>query len=73
MRRLIAIAALAAVLLLAAATAFGAKNGITPISPKQGDTVPAGTAPTFKMNATAGRGVDLRARLQERARRTPTA
>ena len=48
MRRLIAIATLATILLLAPA-AFGAKNGITPISPKRGDSVPAGKRPTFKL------------------------
>ena len=49
MRRLIAIATLASILLLAPA-AFGAtKNGITPIAPKQGDSVPAGKRPTFKL------------------------
>jgi hypothetical protein len=47
MRRLIAAAALAASALLAPA-ALGA-GGITPISPKKGDTVPAGQAATFKM------------------------
>jgi hypothetical protein len=47
MRRLIATATLATVLLLAPA-AVGA-GGITPISPKQGDSVPAGKRPTFKM------------------------
>ncbi len=48
MRRLIAAAALAAIALLAPA-ALGA-GGITPISPKQGDTVPAGQRATFKMS-----------------------
>jgi hypothetical protein len=48
MHRLIIPAALAALLLFAAPAL--AKNGVTPISPKQGDTVPAGRAVTFKMN-----------------------
>jgi hypothetical protein len=48
MRRLIVPAVLAA-LLLCAAPAL-AKNGVKPVSPKQGDTVPAGRAVTFKMN-----------------------
>jgi hypothetical protein len=48
MRRLIAPAALA-ILLLSAAPAV-AKNGVTPISPKAGDTVPTASRPTFKMN-----------------------
>ena len=47
MRRLIATAALAAIALFAS-TALGA-GGITPISPKKGDTVPAGQRATFKM------------------------
>jgi hypothetical protein len=49
MRRLI-VPAVLAVLLLSAAVAQAAKNGVTPISPKKGDTVPAGQAVTFKMN-----------------------
>ena len=47
MSRLVATAALAAVLLFAPA-ALGA-GGITPISPKRGDSVPAGKRPTFKL------------------------
>jgi hypothetical protein len=47
MRRLAAATAIAATALLAPA-AFGA-GGITPISPKRGDTVPAGKRATFKM------------------------
>jgi hypothetical protein len=50
MRRLIIPAALAA-LALSASPAL-AKNGVTPISPKQGDSVPAGKRPTFKMKIT---------------------
>jgi hypothetical protein len=53
MRRLIATATLATILLLAPA-AVGAKNGITPISPKQGDSVPAGKRPTFKLRYSGG-------------------
>jgi hypothetical protein len=48
MRRLILPAALAA-LLLSSAPAL-AKNGVEPVSPKRGDTVPAGKSVTFKMN-----------------------
>jgi hypothetical protein len=48
MRRYIVPAALAALLILAAPAA--AKNGVKPVSPKKGDTVPAGQALTFKMN-----------------------
>jgi hypothetical protein len=40
--------AVVAVLALAAAPAFAA-NGVTPISPKPGDAVPAGKRPTFKV------------------------
>ena len=54
MHRLLAMAALTAALLLAPAAA-GAKNGIRPISPKQGDSVPAGKRPTFKLRYS-GRG-----------------
>ena len=50
MRRLLLPAVLAA-LALSAAPAL-AKNGVKPISPKKGDTVPAGKRPTFKMNIT---------------------
>jgi hypothetical protein len=53
MRRLIATATLATLLLLAPA-AVGAKNGITPISPKAGDSVPAGKRPTFKVRYSGG-------------------
>ena len=49
MRRLIATAALATLLLLAATAAGDTKNGITPTSPKAGDSVPAGKRPTFKL------------------------
>jgi hypothetical protein len=47
MRRLTATATTAAILLLAP-PAIGA-GGITPVSPKQGDSVPAGKRPTFKL------------------------
>ena len=50
MRRLSIPAALAALALLAS-SAVGA-GGITPVSPKKGDSVPAGKRPTFKMNVT---------------------
>ena len=48
MRRLLIPAALASLLLLAAPAL--AKNGVTPISPKKGDTVPLAQNVTFKMN-----------------------
>jgi hypothetical protein len=54
MRRVIATATLATLLLFAPA-AVEAKNGITPISPKAGDSVPAGKRPTFKLRYS-GRG-----------------
>jgi hypothetical protein len=53
MYRLVATAALTIALLLAPA-AVGAKNGITPISPKNGDAVPAGKRPTFKLRYSGG-------------------
>ena len=41
-----------ALMLAGASPAFAAtKNGITPLSPKAGATVPSGAAPTFKMRA----------------------
>jgi hypothetical protein len=49
MRRLIAAATMATLLLLAPTAAGVTKNGITPISPKAGDSVPAGKRPTFKL------------------------
>jgi hypothetical protein len=50
MRRLIVPAVLAA--LLVSAPPALAKNGVKPVSPKRGDTVPAGQAVTFKLNIT---------------------
>jgi hypothetical protein len=47
MRRFLIPAALA-IVAVSAAPAF-ALNGVTPISPKRGDTVPVGKSPTFKM------------------------
>ncbi len=51
MRRLILPAVVLAALALSASPAL-AKNGVKPISPKQGDRVPSGQAVTFKMNIT---------------------
>ena len=48
MRRLVIPAVLAA-LALSASPAL-AKNGVKPISPKAGDSIPVGKRPTFKMN-----------------------
>ena len=50
MRGLTIPAALAALALLASSASAG--GGITPVSPKQGDSVPAGKRPTFKLNVT---------------------
>jgi hypothetical protein len=47
MRRLIVPATVAAFALLASSAS--AVGGITPVSPKQGDSVPGGKRPTFKM------------------------
>jgi hypothetical protein len=47
MRRLVPPAVAAALALLAAPAL--AANGVTPISPKQGDSVPAAKRPTFKI------------------------
>jgi hypothetical protein len=47
MRRFLIPAALA-IVAVSAAPAF-ALNGVTPLSPKRGDTVPVGKRPTFKM------------------------
>jgi hypothetical protein len=49
MRRLIATAGLAVLLLLVPTAAGDTKNGITPTSPKAGESVPAGERPTFKL------------------------
>jgi hypothetical protein len=48
MRRLAIPAALAALALFASSAL--AVGGITPVSPKKGDSVPVGKRPTFKMN-----------------------
>jgi hypothetical protein len=45
----LAVAALGAVLLLPASAPAATKNGITPLAPKAGAKVAAGTAPTFRM------------------------
>jgi hypothetical protein len=55
MRRLIAMATLAALLLLAPTALGVTKNGLTPMSPKQDDSVPAGKRATFKLRYS-GRG-----------------
>ena len=54
MRRRIALAPLA-VLLLAAPAPAATKHGITPLAPKAGAAVPAGESPTFRMRVK-GRG-----------------
>ena len=50
MRRTLPVAALAALLLLAAPAGAVTKNGITPVTPKAGDTIPSGRAFVFKLN-----------------------
>ena len=58
MRRLLVPAVLAALALLASSAL--AAGGITPVSPKQGDSVPAGRSVTFKMNVTGPGSVWVR-------------
>ena len=41
-------------LLLPSSAAAATKNGITPLAPKAGKSVPAGKRPTFKLRATGG-------------------
>ncbi len=60
MRRVVP-GALAVLLLLLVSDAVAA-NGITPVSPQRGDTVPAGSRPTFK-GRVRGRGPGLHPRL----------
>jgi len=50
MRRTLPLVALAALLLLAAPAGAVTKNGITPGTPKAGDTIPSGRAFVFKLN-----------------------
>jgi hypothetical protein len=44
----------AGLLLLPSSAAAATKNGITPLAPKAGKSVPAGKRPTFKVRATGG-------------------
>ena len=50
MRGTLPFAVLAAVLLLAAPASAVTKNGITPVTPKAGDSIPSGAAFVFKLN-----------------------
>ena len=51
LRPLIAPAAVLLVLALAGPAAAATKNGITPVAPKAGSSVPAGKSPVFRMKA----------------------
>jgi hypothetical protein len=44
----------AGLLLLPSSAAAATKNGVTPLAPKAGKSVPAGKRPTFKVRATGG-------------------
>jgi hypothetical protein len=44
----------AGLLMLPATASAATKNGITPLAPKAGKSVPAGKRPTFKIRATGG-------------------
>jgi hypothetical protein len=44
----------AGLLLLPSSAAAATKNGVTPLAPKAGKSVPAGQRPTFKVRATGG-------------------
>jgi hypothetical protein len=49
-----AVLALPALLLLPAAATAATKNGVTPIAPKAGASVPVGSTPTFRARARGG-------------------
>ena len=44
----------AGALVLPSSAAAATKNGVTPLAPKAGKSVPAGKSPTFKVRATGG-------------------
>jgi hypothetical protein len=44
----------AGLLLLPSSAAAATKNGVTPLAPKAGKSVPSGKRPTFKVRATGG-------------------
>ena len=67
MRRTLPLAALAALLLLAAPAGAVTKNGITPVTPKAGDTIPSGRAFVFKLNVKGPSAGTFVARLQVEA------
>jgi len=52
--RLILTLLVAGALVLPSTAAAATKNGVTPVSPKAGKSVPAGKRPTFKVRANGG-------------------
>jgi len=50
----LALLALGALLLLPGAASAATKNGVTPLAPKAGSTVPVGSTPTFRVRARGG-------------------
>ena len=80
MRRTLPLAALAALLLLAAPAGAVTKNGITPVTPKAGDTIPSGRAFVFKLNVkgpsagtfVAGLQVEAQGRRRRHLLEAPT-
>lgn len=64
------VAVLTAVLATTAAVAMAAtRNGVTPVTPGAGDTVPEGQAPTFAIRARGGGQVFVRVCRSEAKRR----
>ena len=56
----------AGALVLPSSAAAATKNGVTPVAPKAGKSVPAGKRPTFKVRANGRRaGVGPRLQVQE--------
>jgi len=53
-RRLILTLAIAGMLAVPTAASAATKNGVTPLAPKAGSSVPAGKSPTFRMRAKGG-------------------
>jgi len=65
-----ALALIAALALGLAAVALAAtRNGVTPVTPKEGDAVPRGKAPTFSVRARGGGEVFIRV-CRSKARRS---
>ena len=68
--RLTLLLVIAGLLAVPTAASAATKNGITPLSPKAGATVPAGKRPTFKMRVNGpGPGLGPRLQVQEEGRR----